>query len=299
MTTQLISYSYSYNVITGGAPSVPWVYYYVSDVTNSDSNTYYYNWVNPTTANGGVIIPSLYVLVVGEGGIAQTPTGGWPEGGTGGGGGGQVSLFQFNNVQPGDSIYIYYNEASGNSSYCYLNYVRNGYQLNLTEIGAYYYNTPDYATGTDTSTITFSNTLFAPIAQGYLLINNNTYLKIFYGGKGTKGGASESSTSQNGGDGGTGGGGSGGGGGNYAGGTNGSRGTQNSNSGSYGGMKGGTSSSSDCRDGGYTPLCMPDGTGTPLLGNAGNGTDGTGESSDFENPEPGASGSIMVFYPTN
>ena len=307
MATQLTATTYTYNPITQVSISgTPWAYYYVSDISISDSNSYYYSWTNST----GATIPSVYIVIVGEGGvgvskytIASTMT----AGGSGGSGGGQVSLFQFNNVQPTDFIQVNYNVASSKSSYCVLSYFRNDEQINLTQIGACYYNTPDYATGTDTSTITFNPNLFSPILSGNeLLINNNTNIQIFYGWEGTTG-TSFYSSSEDGGDGGDGGGGSGGGGGQYtyAGteGTNGSRGTQNYNSGSYGGMKGGSSNSSDCRDGGYTPLCMPDGTGTPLLGNAGSGNTGyTGSSdSNFTVPagESGASGSIMVFYPTN
>ena len=305
MTTQLTAYSYSYNPITGGTSSIPWVYNYVSDITISDSNTYYYNWQNSL----GATIPSVYVVIVGEGGLSAQKSSGSEEdiGGTGGSGGGQVTLLQFTNVQPADAIQINYNEALGNNSYCYLSYLRNGESQNLTQIGAYYYNTPNYETGTNLSTISFSNNLWAPIPVGYLVVNNNTCLNIFYGGEGSFGSGGAVS-SQNGGNGGTGGGGSGGGGGQYTyagvAGSNGSRGTQNYNLETYGGMKGGTSDSSDCRDGGYTPLCMPDGTGTSslpagaLLGNAGSGNCGS-DSGTSSAGESGAPGSIMVFYPTN
>lgn len=275
----------SYNPITGytNYPGA-WIYNYINNPSIATNN-----WVNTNMP-----IAVLYVIIVGQGGLAGG-SGGYSYGGPGGGGGGQVVLLQFNNVQVNDQITITFNEYDAqttSNAYCNLIYYNSsGVAQDLTQIGAYYYATPDYATGTTASSIKFNSSLFKPIAEGNkLLFNSNTSIKTYYGGFGET--YSSSSDSYDGADGGNGGGGSGGGGGAYSIGTNGSRGNCNVQPGTYGGMKGGdSSSSSQSRYGGCTIQVMPDSTNTVELGKGGNGGDGGGALGDN-----GSNGSLMIFY---
>lgn len=268
------------NPITGESPSEPFIYNYISHVSNQSTII----WSNSTTNT----INNLYVLVVGIGG-GGGGSNGYGYGGGGGGAGGQSSLFLFTNCAPNDSIHINYNApvwTTTTTVYAYLSYYRENLEQDLTSIGAYYYNIPNYATGQSLSGINFDSSLFLPITlENKLLINNN--INILYGGIGNNGSGSS------GGNGGNGGGGGGGGGGSYSNGSNGSRGDSNTQPGTYGGMSDATSS----RDGGYTPVVMPDGTGTSsfpggaFLGNAGNGGNGSGSLASNAD-----SGSAMIFY---
>ena len=317
----------TYNPITQETPNgSTWVYYYIPTITNTDSTTYTYNWTNTTAFT----IPILYVTIVAEGGIKRGANQDANDG-TGGSGGGQVVLLQFNGFQPNDEIEIIYNENknttsstsdgqsnsadAGDGSYCFLTYYNSdGIAQDLTQPGfAYYYNTQNYATGTVLSTITFSSVNFLPISSGNgLLFSNNTSIKTFYGGQGFQAfiPTTDSGKPDVAGNGGFGGGGSGGGGGGYQTDANGSIGVNNYNTSSYGGMEDVNNTiNKNARDGGYTPLCMPDGTGTSdfpagaLLGKGGNGTAGTPEAPLTEKtviPDgaPGDPGSLMVFYNT-